>query len=227
VSVPEPHRAVQAVAVAAVGVPCVLLGHLIVTGAPAPAAATWLVVAAVLAVAALVPARSAGRVALVAGLGQLAGHAVLAAGPAGEPGAPLGCIPAVGRAASLGLHLAALRTSPTCPADTLAVGPALAAATTAAVVALAIVAGNALVAMLTGVLVAAALATGTLSAVLAGTVGRILARTLRLLQGPLAVVAPARPPVVDRPVVPRRPPTRWTPGVVALRGPPAVAAPAV
>jgi len=223
VSVQEPRRASRAVAVAAVGVPCALLAHLLTTGRTASAPAAVLAVVAVLAVAAAVPARTASGLALLTALSQVAAHSVLAVLAAGAPGGAPACLPAVGRAASLGLHLAVLRADGACPAGSLAVAPTVATTVTALVTALVILAGHGLVALLAGLVLGRALVAAELLACVAGLLARVLHRTAALL-GVLARVT------LPRPVLPpvrrgdHRPPTvlagRWSPGAVSRRGPP-------
>jgi hypothetical protein len=215
----EPQRAVRAAAIAAVGVPCALLAHLLATGRPAEGAAAVLAALAVLGVAAVLRARNAIGFAAVTALTQLAAQAVLAGYPSGTPSTPPACIPAVGRAATLGVHLAMLTADERCPSGSLALGALAAAALTALLVALAILAGNALVAVLAGVLLGRALATHDLLAGLAGVLARLLAVAGLLLgrtpQVPLGVVRVMRP---RRTFVPLR--EQWWPGVPAWRGPP-------
>jgi hypothetical protein len=221
-----PTRGAQAFAVAALGVPAVLLAHLLTTGAVVGPAAAAGVVLADLVVAASLPARSRTRLALVTAAAQAAGHAVLALATAGGP-APSGCIPVVGRGARLGLHLALLRADASCPAGTLAPGPAAtptAAALTAVLAALTVIAGHAIAAALTGALLAAgARAADTVRAVrgLAASLaalparGRLLLAAVRTLAPPVTPPHPA--PAGDEPV------PKWYPDVAPLRGPPAAA----
>jgi hypothetical protein len=219
VSVPETRRAAQAVAIAAVGVPAALLAHLLATGGPARPGPALAVIAAVLTVAVL-PARTSAGLALVTALTQVAAQTVLAVLPAEAPGGSPPCIPAVGRAATLGLRLAVLRTDGSCPSGSLALDGLAAAALTAGVVALAILAGNAAVAVLTGLLLGRAVLATELLTGLAGVLLRVLTRTAALLgwapRVPLGTVRVRRP----RRTIRRTAGDRWRPGAVAWRGPP-------
>lgn len=221
-----PHRGAQAFAVAALGVPAVLFAHLLTTGAVVgPAAATG-VVLAVLVVAATLPARSRTRLALVTAAAQVAGHAVLALATAGGP-APSGCLPVVGRGARLGLHLALLRADASCPAGTLAPGPAAtptAAALTAVLAALTVIAGHAIVAVVTGGLLTAgarAADTGRVLRGLAASLATLPARGRLLLAAVRLPVPPATPPHPAPAGTEPVPVPQWHPDVVPLRGPPA------
>ncbi|HEY6794537.1 MAG TPA: hypothetical protein VI248_07625 [Kineosporiaceae bacterium] len=223
-SVREPRRAAQAAAIGAIGVPAALIAHLVVTGAPASAAAGLGVTLAVVAVAAVAPTRTTAGLALVTAVTQLAAHTVLAVLPSGAPGQGPACIPAVGRAATLGLHLAVLRTDGACPSGTLAVDGLAVTAATALGVAAAILAGNAAVALLTGLLLGRAVLAEEVLTCLAGVLLRVLTRTATLLRWlprmPLGAVPPRRPRRTTRPAVT----DGWLPGPVAWRGPPRVAA---
>lgn len=224
---PSPSaRAVQALAVAAVGAPAALLAHLLVTGAPASTAGAVLATLAVLATAAAVPARRSATLAAVTALTQLAAHTVLALMPTATPARPPACIPAVGRAASLGMQLAVLRSDDGCPSGTLALGTAAAATLTAVLVALAILAGNAVLALLTGLVLGRALVAGAVVAGVGHLLVRVLARTAQLLHRPAAVPPPGRP--VPRPEPEPRPHASLlrSPGAVTRRGPPLAVAPA-
>jgi hypothetical protein len=224
VRVPEPRLAAQAVAVAAVGVPAALIAHLLVTGSPAGATAGLAVTLAVLVVAAALPARTAAGLALVTAVTQLAAQTVLAVLPGTAPDGAPACIPAVGRAATLGVRLAVVHTDGACPSGTLAVADLAAAALAALGVAAAILAGNAALALLTGLLLGRALLAGEVLAALAGVLLQVLARTAALLGWappvPPGAVAVRRPPRATR--LPA--PNRWRPGAVARRGPPLPAA---
>ena len=226
-SVQEPRRAARAVAIAAVGVPCALLAHLLATGRTASAPAAVLAAVAVLAIAAAVPARSTSGLALLTALTQLGAHSVLALFATGGPGGAPACLPAVGRAASLGLHLAVLRADGGCPAGTFVVAPTVVATLTALVTALVILAGHGVVALLAGLLLGRALVTAEVLAGLAVLVERVLDRTATLLAR-LGVRLGV--PLAPSPVLPGRrgarhltPPaatTRWAPGALTRRGPP-------
>jgi hypothetical protein len=221
-----PHRGAQAFAVAALGVPGILLAHLLTAGEVVGPTAVAGVVLTVLVVAATLPARSRARLTLVTAAAQVAGHAALALTSASGP-APSGCLPVVGRGARLGLHLALLRADASCPPGTLAPGPAAtptAAALTAVLAALTVIAGHVIMAVVTGTLLTAgaraadaARALRNLAAALATLLarGRQLLAAVRTLVPP---VAPARPaPAGTEPV----PAPQWHPGVAPLRGPPA------
>jgi hypothetical protein len=210
----DPHRGTQAMGVAALTLPCVLLAHLLLTGAVVALPVCVLCALAVLAVTWAVPVRSTGRLALLAGGAQLAGHAVLTLAPS-NAARPPGCLRAVGRGAELGLRLAVFRHDAACPAGTLAPGTTMSAALGAVLTAVVIVAGHAAVAAMSGAVVAGTRVLGALS--------RALTRLVVLLVAPLPPactwqrVLPARPGA-RRPIRPLRRPV-----VPALRrGPPAV-----
>jgi hypothetical protein len=152
------HRVARATAAAVITVPCVLIAHLLTTGAVASAPVSALIALLVLTVTALLPARSTTGLALVAGAAQLVAHTALALWPA-VPGAgtgAVGCLPAVGRGAELGLRLAVLRADGGCPAGTLAAGATLTGALAAVVTAVVIVAAHIAIATLTGLLLSGA-----------------------------------------------------------------------
>ena len=221
-------RGGQAVAVAALGVPGILLAHLLTTGTVAGSGAALGVTLGVLAVAAVFPAPTRAALTAVTAVAQVLGHAVLALSTAGEP-ARTGCLPVVGRGARLGLDLALLRTEGSCPSGTLVPGAAAvptAAALTAVLAALTVIAGHAVAATVTAALLTAGVrATDAVRGVrgLAGRTAMLPARS-RLV---LAVVrAPVRPAVGPCPTPTRAVPAparRWYPGVIPLRGPPAPA----
>lgn len=170
------HRAARATAVAVITLPCVLLAHLLTTGTVASLPASALSALLVLVVTALLPARSTAGLALVAGAGQLAAHTALAFWPAGQGAGTgaVGCLPAVGRGAELGLRLAVLRADGGCPTGTLAAGAALTGALTAMLTAVVIVAAHTAVATLTGVLMSGVQTLGTLVAGLIAAAGLVL-----------------------------------------------------
>jgi hypothetical protein len=219
------HRGTQAAAVAVMGVPGILLAHLLTTGVTVGLSAVLAVSAIVLVVAALLPVRSTRGLALVTAATQLAGHTVLTLAAA-HGSAPSGCIPAVGRGASLGLRLALLQADVTCPTGTLAPGPAAgvtAAALSAVLAALTILAGHAAAAGLTGLMLTAvrhAARAGRELGVLAGTLAAMptwIALLFSAARRPVRVAA-GDPPTHRADVVPLSPQHR--PGTVARRGPP-------
>jgi hypothetical protein len=194
-------------------VPCVLLAHLLTTGTVASAPASALSALLVLAVTALLPARTARGLALVAGAAQLAAHTVLALWASGTGTGAVGCLPAVGRGAELGLRLAVLRADAGCPTGTLAAGAALTGALAAVTSAVVIVAAHTLIAALTGMLVAGA---DTLAGFVAGLISAV---GLVLRQLPTWVPVPRL-----RPTDPQA--QRWVrsrpgPRPLQRRGPPA------
>ncbi len=215
-----PWRAARAVVVAALVTPAVVLAHLLTRG-EAPGVTGLCAVVALAGVAAfLVPADGpttpTGRagparltVAVVAA--QVAGHAALAALTPGGTGA--GCLPAVGRGADAGLHLAMLRSDTACSTGTYAAGPALTAMLGAFATAVVLVAGQVLLGAFTARLVVAAEA-------LAAAVRDLADAALPALPGPVCAGCP--PPL--RGV---RPADRWVPPVpvapdrLTRRGPPA------
>jgi hypothetical protein len=218
-------RVWQAIAVAALGVPGILVAHLLATGRTTGPGTAAVVVATTLAVAAARPARTAAGLALVATSTQVVGHGVLALVTAGGS-APTGCIPMVGRGAAFGLHLALLRVDAGCPSGTLAPGPAAAptaVALASVVAALTVVTGHALAAVATGVLLAiggraagVAQAVGGVAAALAALAAprRLLLAVHRLLVPPAGRPLPAVPTDGFVPTPQRRP------VVLPLRGPP-------
>jgi hypothetical protein len=218
------NRSSQAIAVATLGVPGILLAHLLTTGTLARGADASAVTVAVLVVATLRLARTTAGLALVTATAQLVGHSVLTVTEANGT-APTGCLPAMGRGASLGLHLALLRSDVACPAGTLAPGPAASstAATLAAVLtALTIIAGHGIAAAVTGAL----LNVGRQATVAAQHLGQALAalpaRWRRLLLAVhLLVPADTEPsPTLRRHESELTP--QWQPGALLLRGPPEV-----
>lgn len=219
----------QATAVATIGVPGILLAHLLTTGDAAGPLAVAAVAVAVLAVAALLPARTTSGLALVTAATQLAGHTVLTLATA-HGSTPDGCIPAIGRGASLGLRLALLEADATCPAGTLAPGPAAgvgAAALSAVLAAVTILAGHAAAAGLTGLLLTVArraVGTGRRLRVLAGALTGLPARLALLLR---AVRRPVRSAPIGTDVTRRSvvvPLTlQFHPIAAPLRGPPTAA----
>jgi hypothetical protein len=153
---------------------------------------------------------------------------VLAVLAGGLPGGAPACLPAVGRAASLGLHLAVLRADGGCPAGSLAVAPTVATAVTALVTALAILAGHAVVALLAGALLGRAVVAGELLACVTDLLQRVLARTAALLGQVLPLPLPVAPGQA-RPDhrAPRIPAPHWSPDAISRRGPPRRISPAV
>lgn len=205
----------RATAVAVITVPCVLLAHLLTTGAIASTPASVLCALIVLAVTALLPARSTAGLGLVAGAAQLAAHTVLALWPAG-PGTgtgAMGCLPAVGRGAELGLRLAVLRADGGCPAGTLAAGATVTGALAAMVTALVIVAAHTAVATLTGLVLSGV---QSLTAFVAGLLG---AARLVLLALPSWLPVPRPDP--SHPETRRWVRRRPNPAPMLRRGPPA------
>jgi hypothetical protein len=209
------RRVARATAVAVITVPCVLVAHLLTTGAVASMPESAVITALVLGVTALLPARTTAGLALVAGAAQLAAHTALALWPVGSTGGTgaIGCLPAIGRGAELGLRLAVLRADGGCPAGTLAAGASLTGALAAMVTAAVIVAAHTAVATLTGLLVSGA---QFLAAVLAGL---FAAATLVLKAAPSWVPRP-RPAAAD-PGARRWIRQRPSPAPMLRRGPPA------
>ncbi len=213
------------IAVAAITVPAMVGIHMTVAAAvPRPATLALaavlvvLVVALVESVAAPAPedGRRTTRVLLASLAGQLAGHAVFAASSAAG-----GCLPVMGRGASLGLNLALLREDPSCPAGTFVV---TGMATTAA----SVLVGAVLVLLaqvLTGGLSAAAVHSADRAVhLLCGLAGQLirlawLARLLARLDGRVPVAAAPAPIVVDGPDRPDHF-HQWVGAVGVLRGPP-------
>jgi hypothetical protein len=216
------RRSARAAGVTLLTLPCVLVAHLITTGAvvsPIRAACCLLAVAVV---AVGVPARTPAGLGLLAGGAQLVGHTVLALLPGGATGSP-DCLRVIGRGAELGLRLAVFRHDPGCPTGTLAPGTSLTAAVIAMLVAAAVVAGHAAA---TGLLLAGARALEALAAVAgAMTVARLASALLAVLTGRRL---PARPePVRQRPAwLPHLRITRslFSPAPDHRRGPPVATA---
>lgn len=209
-------RAARAASVCLLAVPTMLLAHLVTARAIPRPAVVVLVTAAVFAVTTVSRTRSRWRLAVVVGLAQAAGHALLAAAhPVAGPDSTGGCLPVVGRGAELGLQLALLRHDASCPKGGLAVGPSTTAAVAALLTAALILAAHSLIAVLAATLVSAAeVAVATLRS------------CTRLVRPPLppVVVPVAAPrqvtaaPTADRPLRPL-----WTPRPALRRGPPRTA----
>jgi hypothetical protein len=222
VTTPSPRRAASAAGIAMVGAPAALLAHLLTTGVPASARTTLLVVLVVAGIAAVLPARTVRGLALVTGLTQLAAHALLALSPPASGGGEPACLPAVGRAASLGLEFAVLRTDAACTGGMLAVAPPAAVVLTALLVATAILAGNTVLALATGLLLGRALSTRDLLTGPATLASAALARTARLLLAAVPLTPRPRPvPALPRRAQARPPHPLWHPAAILLRGPPA------
>lgn len=213
------QRAGQACAVAAVGVPGVLLTHLLTTGAPATVPAAVGVALAVLLAGASRLVGGAPALAALTGFGQLAGHTVLALYSPATSGPPA-CIPAVGRGASLGLQFAVLRADAACPVGTLAPGPTASVALTAVGIAVAILAGNALIAVLGGLLLRAAVRATVVTELITEVLARLPAAIRALLLGVRAPVRPMPRSLPARCAAVPVPGPQWRPGTVLLRGPP-------
>lgn len=168
-----PHRVARAVVVAALVTPAVVAAHLLTRGQLPGATGLAAVAALAGLVTLLVPAGGRFRLATVVVTAQVAGHTLLALTAPGGAGA--GCLPAVGRGAQAGLHLAMLRADAVCAPGTLAAGPTLTALVGAVLTGVAVVAGH--------------VALGALAARLV-VVGETLAATVADL---VAVVVPAPP----------------------------------
>ena len=218
------HRVARATAATAITLPCVLLAHLLTTGVVVSATATVLSGLLVLTVTVLLPARTRTGLALVAGAAQVCAHAALALLPAaasatgagaGAGTGRLGCLPAVGRGAELGLRLVVLRADGGCPAGTLAAGASLTGALAALVTALVIVLGHATLAGLTAALLTGAEAVADRVSVLRAAALLVLHRAATLL--------PAGRPAAAPPAALRWTRTRPRPAPLRRRGPPATA----
>jgi hypothetical protein len=183
-------RAARATGVAVLAVPCVLVAHLITTGALVTPGAAALTGLAVLAVAGAVPVRTRAGLGLLAGAAQLVGHTVLAVLPGHDAGRSADCLRVIGRGAELGLRLAIFRHDPGCPTGTVAPGTTLTAALIAVLVAVAIVAGHAAV---TGLVMAGAAALTALATLLSALRAAVRAVTV------LAAMAGHRSPTVTLP----------------------------
>jgi hypothetical protein len=206
-----PQRSARAVVVAATVTPAVLLAHLLTRGATPGPLGLAAVVLLVGLVAFAAPLTGAVRLAAAVVVAQVAGHAALAALTPGGTGA--GCLPAVGRGAEAGLHLALLRADAACSDGTLAAGPAATALLGAAVTAAALVAGQVLLAALTAALVtagetAAHRAAGLVRAVLPALPAPFPASVVATLRRTLAAdrFRPVPAPVPAAPLTRRGPP---------------------
>jgi hypothetical protein len=141
------ERALGVVAVVAVCVPALALGHALTAGTLPALPALLLAAGAAVAVAVLARPAGGPPTAATAGVAMLAGHAVLALGGGLLGGvAGQGCLPALGRGAELGLRLAILAPHSGCPAGTFAPGAAAQQIWAPVVAAVAILAGHAAVA---------------------------------------------------------------------------------
>lgn len=207
---------IQATAVALFTLPCVLLAHLLTSGATVTLLAAGLCAVTVFAVAAAVPARTAPRLGLLVAATQVCAHTVLALLPGQGDGATSGCIPAVGRGAELGLQLAVFHRDAGCPNGTLAAGGTTTTAMAAIFTAVAILTGHAVVAALTGLLLTAVQTVVVLLVAMIGLTGLVLVprRTLPVWRRVLPARATARR--LTRP--------QWRPSPGQRRGPPLVPA---
>ncbi len=219
---PDRSRRALGALVAAVALPFAVGAHLLTVGRlPAPGILAAALVLAVSVGAALAPRRATGRsLAVCAGAAQLAAHALLMLAP--SPGAPVGCLPAVGRGASVGLRLALLRQDPGCAAG-YRVGEVGSGLLTTLGVAVAILLGHALASGLTGWALAAWQRSRRAIAGCAGLRARVGGLTdllVRVLEQPLgaATRAPGRARRREPSAVPL--PAGHVPGAWRRRGPP-------
>jgi len=198
----------RAPALATITTPTVLLAHLATTGALPAWPVTLAVVAVGLIVGALAPAVRTAGLAVVVGISQLSGDALLMLTEQ-RPGG--GCLPAVGRGAALGLRMAALREDPACPPGTMATGPFTQAALLGVLTAAVLVVTHLLFATLGGMLVTAVeRSVGALRAIAA----LVTPRPVRL--PPPATGSGNTPPAPVRVPLPRR----TVPLALTHRGPP-------
>lgn len=202
-------RAGRAAVVAALVAPWVVLAHLLTRG-EAPGAAGLLAVTGLVGLAALLaPAVGTARLTLAVVVAQTAGHGALAALTPGTGG---GCLPAVGRGAEAGLHLALLRPDASCPTG-LTAGPTLTALLGSVLTAVALVAGQVLVAALSA---RAAEAAGTAARALRA----LLAAVLPALPAAVPAVPPAAPAAVRGEGAAHPRPAAAAPQPLTRRGPP-------
>jgi hypothetical protein len=178
----SPHRLARALVVAALVTPAVVAAHLLTRGGLPGATGLAAVAALAGLVTLLVPAQGRFRLAAVVVTAQVAGHTVLALTTPGGTGA--GCLPAVGRGAQAGLHLAMLRADAVCTPGTAAAGPALTALLGAVLTGLAVVCGHVALGALAARLVTAGEA-------LAGTVADLVSAVVPVLPARVALAAPA------------------------------------
>jgi hypothetical protein len=218
----------RATAVTAITLPGVLLAHLLTTGVVASATATVLSALLVLTVTVLLPARTRTGLALVAVAAQICAHAVLALLPAaatatgaaglGAGTGRLGCLPAVGRGAELGLRLVVLRADGGCPAGSLAAGATLTGAVAALGTAVVILLGHAALAGITAMLLTGAEAVADRVSVLRSAALLVLHRACTWV--------PVGRPATAAPAALRWVRSRPRPAPLQRRGPPpAVVAP--
>jgi hypothetical protein len=201
----------------------VLLAQLLVAGAAPSLLAGLFVGVVVTGVACAVPTRTARGTAALAGLAQLAGHAVVAftsahqsahqGSTSGAGRGPSDCLSVVRRGADLGVRYAAAQQSD-CPPGTAPAGPVVAVVVAAVAAAVLVLAGSAVLATVTGVLVVAASAGLEVVRSLAAVIVGVLPW---LLGGQVVPTGVRVPPLPE----PRALSDVWQRGRAPRRGPPA------